>query len=230
MLSKLVVVFDLDDTLYKEIDFLKSAYVEIAEALIESTNIHGASEALFNKMLFYYFQGENVFSKILNEYHVTDFTIKDLLEIYRNHNPSIVLSLETLSILNYLKENNSTIGIITDGRKIQQRSKIEALGLYEYTDLIVISEEIGSEKPNLKNYQIFENEYSEKDFKFLYVGDNLKKDFVTPNKLGWYTVCLRDKEGLNVHSQDVLVADEFLPKYEIDTIGELKDLILSLAI
>ena len=33
MLDKLVVVFDLDDTLYKEIEFLKSAYVEIAKVL-----------------------------------------------------------------------------------------------------------------------------------------------------------------------------------------------------
>ncbi|MDG1697383.1 MAG: HAD-IA family hydrolase [Polaribacter sp.] len=228
MLDKLVVVFDLDDTLYKEIEFLKSAYVEIAKVLTESVKIKVSSKEFFHKMIQYYFEDKNVFSEILNEYQVTAITIKDLLGIYRNHQPSIKLSSETKDMLVFLKENNSIIGIITDGRSIQQRSKIKALGLKTYMDFIVVSEEIGSEKPSLKNYQIFEDKFAEKESKFLYIGDNLKKDFVTPNKLGWDSIFLRDKKGLNVHSQDVLVADEFLPKYEIDTIGELKDLILNI--
>lgn len=120
------------------------------------------------------------------------------------------------------------MGLITDGRSIQQRAKIKALGLNKYLSNIVISEEIGSDKPNLKNYQIFEEKYAEKKFKFLYIGDNLKKDFVTPNKLGWYTICLMDKDGLNVHSQNVLVANKFLPKIKINSIIELKDIIINL--
>ena len=73
--------------------------------------------------------------------------------------PTIVPNISNYDVIcatdgayQYLKENNITIGIITDGRSIQQRSKLEALGLYEYTNQVVISEEIGSEKPNLKNY------------------------------------------------------------------------------
>ena len=42
-----VVVFDLDDTLYKEIDFLKSAYREISDFLCKAYGVKG----LFEKML-----------------------------------------------------------------------------------------------------------------------------------------------------------------------------------
>ena len=73
----------------------------------------------------------------------------------------------------------------------------------------------------MKNYQIFEEKYNKQEYQFLYVGDNLKKDFVTPNKLGWHTICLKDTQGLIVHSQDVLVADEFSPKYVIEKFSEL---------
>ena len=58
-----VVCFDLDDTLYKEIDFVESAYREIAETV-------GHPEAV-SLMLDWYHQGENVFLK-LNQ-HIGQF-------------------------------------------------------------------------------------------------------------------------------------------------------------
>ena len=50
------VIFDLDDTLYAEVDFLKSAYFEIAN-ILDTTN----SELLYQRMLALYCEGKNVF-------------------------------------------------------------------------------------------------------------------------------------------------------------------------
>ena len=54
----MIVVFDLDDTLVKEIDYLKSAFKAIA-VKVDSTN-----DSLFNQMLFWYQNKENVFQNI----------------------------------------------------------------------------------------------------------------------------------------------------------------------
>ena len=47
------IIFDLDDTLYYEIDYLKSAYQEIASRICKEDN------HLYNKMLKLYQEGKN---------------------------------------------------------------------------------------------------------------------------------------------------------------------------
>jgi putative hydrolase of the HAD superfamily len=224
-MSKVLVIFDLDDTLYYEIDFLKSAYFEIANSLAELEEIKSCAEEIFEKMFQLFEDKENVFENIVDKYNISSFTVKDLISKYRNHVPYISLSLNTINILNYLKDNNIEMGIITDGRSKQQRSKINALGLDKYIKYTIISEEIGTEKPNLKNYKIIEDKFRGEDITFYYVGDNLQKDFVTPNKLGWVTVCLRDK-GFNIHSQEIEVPKEYKPAFTIESMYCLRDIIL----
>lgn len=121
-----------------------------------------------------------------------------------------------------MKEGRVRIGLITDGRSVQQRNKIEVLGLKRWIDEedIVISEEFGSEKPALENYAYFMKRYL-KCHDFTYVGDNLKKDFIAPNSLGWMTVCLKD-DGRNIHKQNTKEIDEDMePKRWTEHIGVL---------
>lgn len=59
---------------------------------------------------------------------------------------------------------------------------------------------------------------------YFYIADNVKKDFITPNKLGWTTVCLLDS-GKNIHPQNFNISEEYLPKFRINKIIELKILI-----
>ena len=202
-----VICFDLDDTLYKEIDYLTSAYRKVAEyaagqctGCSDSVNILAIKA--YDRMLDAYREGQNAFGE-LNRFLGLDLPVSDYLYIYRNHKPKIALSEDVVRTLDALKEQGVRIGLITDGRSIQQRSKIEALGLSRWIDAMdmVISEEFGSEKPALANYAYFMERYPE-CHDFTYVGDNLKKDFIAPNALGWQTVCLKD-DGRNIHSQEV---------------------------
>ena len=57
-------------------------------------------------------------------------------------------------------------------------------------------------------------------YKYYYIGDNTKKDFIAPNKLGWETICLRDN-GLNIHQQNFNLDSSFLPKYMINNLAEI---------
>ena len=55
---------------------------------------------------------------------------------------------------------------------------------------------------------------------FYYVGDNTKKDFVTPNKLGWKTICLKD-QGKNIHKQNLRLGNKYLPMSMVDEFQEI---------
>ena len=206
-----VICFDLDDTLYKEIDYLKSAYIEIAESV-------GHPEAA-GQMLGWYLAGENAFKKLIETYGLTA-SVADLLKIYREHYPDIHLDEGVKEFLVGLKEDGAKLGLISDGRSLSQRNKIKALGLEGFFDIEIISEEFGSEKPCLKNYQAVMEKFTWRKV-FVYVGDNPAKDFVAPNQLGWRTVCLaQDKR--NIHKQDMSFGKEFIPHYVIASILELK--------
>lgn len=222
-----VVCFDLDDTLYKEVDYLKSSYKAIATYAAEcccgcyNSPIVLSAKA-YDVMLAAYKEGHNAFEQ-LNAFLGIDLPISEYLQIYRMHKPNISLSEDVVSVLNQLKSSGCIIGLITDGRSVQQRNKVESLGLNRWiTDEdIVISEEFGSEKPAYANYEYFMKRYTCcRDF--TYIGDNLKKDFVAPNALRWQTICLKD-DGRNIHKQDFTsVSLEDMPKV---IIGRLKELL-----
>lgn len=222
-----LICFDLDDTLCKEIDYLKSAYREIAGYAAE--HCHGCSDPVlvvahkaYEAMLTAYREGQNAFEE-LNKFLALELPVGDYLYIYRNHKPKIVLTEDVVQTMDALKAEGVRIGLITDGRSVQQRNKIEALGLSRWIDDedIVISEEFGSEKPALANYDYFMKRYPECQ-DFTYVGDNLKKDFIAPNTLGWQTICLKD-DGRNIHRQEVEgLAGGMMPMLWIDNVTMLR--------
>ena len=205
-----VICFDIDDTLYKELDYLKSAYKEIAASV-------GLPEAA-GQMLDWYQAGENAFKKLIETYNLT-VGIADLLKIYREHYPDIHLDEGVKEFLVGLKKDGAKLGLISDGRSLAQRNKIKALGLEGFFDIEIISEEFGSEKPCLKNYQTVMEKFPERKV-FVYVGDNTAKDFVAPNQLGWRTVCLaQDKR--NIHRQDMSLGKEFMPQRVITNLEDI---------
>ena len=144
-------------------------------------------------MISLYRSKEDVFGYLSSLY---DYPKEQLIATYRNHTPHIEAFQGVLSTFKAIKKKKANIGVITDGRSTTQRSKIIALGLEEYTDKIVISEETGFEKPNRHNFKCIENFFP--NATYYYIADNLKKDFIAPNELGWHTIGLIDN-GLNVH-------------------------------
>lgn len=222
-----VVCFDLDDTLYKEIDFLKSGYRKVSEMVGNRYSLD--AHEVYARLLSWYNQGENPFER-MNEAYGLNNPIGDYLNVYRYHQPSILLSQETISTLDALKYAGSVLGIISDGREITQKQKIEALGLLGLieSDFVFINEDKKYFKPNHWSFDRFMltcyEKYPNAELDFYYVGDNTDKDFLAPNQLGWESICLLD-DGRNIHKQNFELSKEFLPKQTINEIVELLDLI-----
>lgn len=208
-----VVVFDLDDTLYKEIDFVYSAYDHICGLLLEPHE----STIAFPQMTEAFHRGEDVFLQLKEQFKL-DIEILELVEIYRFHFPKIQLAEGARELLAQLNTCGCRLGIITDGRELTQRNKLRALGIEQSFCSIVISESFGSEKPDERNFRVFEDKFP--GCRFVYVGDNFRKDFVTPNRLGWTTIGLAD-DGGNIHSQSIEVPSENLPQHLISSLKSI---------
>jgi putative hydrolase of the HAD superfamily len=200
-------VFDLDDTLYSERDFEKSGIEYVY-------NYFGINHISLDLILN---NRKNWIDQIIDG---TDnqFTKQMVLDIYRNHFPSIQLYNDSKIFLEKLLSQGNEMSLITDGRSITQRNKLRALGIESFFKTIVISEEVNSEKPSENNFKmVMNNRHNEN---YIYIADNPNKDFITPNKLGWTSICLLDR-GQNVHQQNFKLSVDLLPHYTVNSFEEI---------
>lgn len=215
-LNKTVIVFDLDDTLFSEVDYQLSGYKAIQSKI----------QDIYGEDVSFILQGQNkradVLGDVCKELALPDSVKESLLWLYRLHFPDIKLDSDIKLLLDWLEENTMAIAILTDGRSITQRLKLMALGLERFE--AYVSEEWQESKPSLKRFNAIKDKYP-KAKRFLYVGDNLKKDFIAPNALNWLTVGVRD-QGRNIHSQSINVdSPTCLPKVWINNLSELNQIL-----
>jgi putative hydrolase of the HAD superfamily len=207
-------VFDLDDTLYNEIDYLKSAYKYIAFEINPQNK-----DKLYNKMFRIYKAGGDTFHYLIESYPEKKITKENLLYLYRNHYPEISLREGVLRLFKEIKERGGMIGIITDGRSITQRNKLKALGISGLIDSIVISGEFGNEKPDPSLFKSFMKTDSVKQL--YYIGDNVSKDFITPKKLSWCCIGVFNKK--NIRSEEFSnFSMDFFPHFFINKFSEIE--------
>ena len=186
----MVVVFDLDDTLYDEIDFVQSGFWAVAEFLAPDQ-----PEPLKDRM-WNIFENEGsgqVFNKLLLETRIAA-KIDKLVEIYRFHHPHITLSEKTRQLLESTHAMYPT-ALITDGHYLMQKNKFNVMGLERYIDYPVFTDQHSTRKPEEKPYRLVMERFLS-ETKFVYISDNPKKDFIAPRKLGWKTIRYKNPRGI----------------------------------
>lgn len=191
------VIFDLDDTLYSEKQYVKSGYKKIAEYVGHQE----AEEKLWN----YFLEGKPAVDAYLKEIGAENKKA-ECLDIYRSQMPEINLYDGVAELFQSLKENDIKVGIITDGRPEGQRNKIKALGLEELVDDIIITDELGGvqfRKPNDISFRIMQCRWRVPFEQMVYIGDNLAKDFQAPRQLGMRGIYIMNEEGLYTNKEKV---------------------------
>ena len=223
-----MLIFDLDDTLYSEFDFVKSGLQAVAQEAA-ATGLIDREEAL--GILKEAKTTAHGFDHLASILWMADpsraLTVKDFVKVYRTHRPDIKLGPGVRSTLERLRGMGVNMGIITDGRSETQRAKIAALGLGDYIlkRNILISGETGFEKVSQEPFDIMMDRNPDTGV-FIFLGDNPAKDFRWPNRLGWVTVQLDARSpDANVHSQLIDVPDDYRAKYHISSFPEILDYI-----
>ena len=187
------VVFDLDDTLYSEKKYVKSGYKAVSEILLEVKNAEAKLWKAFKE------KKPAIDELLLSEGIYSNELKQKCPEAYRYHQPDIHLYDYVAEMLLQLRQQGFLLGIITDGRPEGQRAKIKALELERVFDHIIVTDELGGveyRKPNEKSFVLMRDLLGIEYVEMCYVGDNVNKDFIAPEKLGMKSIWFRNKDSL----------------------------------
>lgn len=187
------VIFDLDDTLYSEKEYVKSGYKIVSDYL------GGGYE---DRLWEFFEAGKLAIDELLKELERKDEK-ETVLNLYRTHKPIIHLYPGVAEMIEELKNRGIKVGIITDGRPEGQRNKIEALGLD--IDDVIVTDELGGvqfRKPCDIAFRIMATCWRLNPADIIYVGDNPVKDFQAPRQMGMKSVWFRNVDGLYMQSAD----------------------------
>jgi putative hydrolase of the HAD superfamily len=171
------LVFDLDDTLYIEKDFVMSGYHAVARHLAETKRCPFETALSIMVEAFETNGRHSVFPMLMDRFPEASLSISELIDVYRQHKPAIQLLPGYAELLHKLSRR-FRMGVITDGLPAVQERKVHALGLRRFMDRIIYTWEYGSEKqkPHPLSFSLMLEYLRVEPGSALYIGDNPEKD------------------------------------------------------
>jgi putative hydrolase of the HAD superfamily len=192
------VVFDIDDTLYLERDYVRSGFAAAGAWARTELGVADLGERAWD-----IFEA-GVRGRIFDEALVACGTRADgavvsrLVEVYRSHVPAIEPFPDVAAWLAG-RPADVAVAVVTDGPLASQRAKAAALGLAAWADPIVFTADLGPGrgKPHPAAFVLVEEAMGVPGTACAYVADNPAKDFAGPRSRGWRTVRVRREGGLH---------------------------------
>lgn len=184
----MVLVFDLDDTLYEELAYVRSGLRAVADYLVpiigvSKRNIIAAMEIELQM------NRQGIFDRLLlKNGKYTKKLVQNCVRVYRSHEPSLTLFPEARACLALF--HDYPIYIVTDGNKLVQRKKVLALGLDGLIRRCFYTTAHGIERCKPSPYCFEKICQLEKipPREVVYIADNPHKDFIGIKPLGFQTI------------------------------------------
>lgn len=231
------LVFDMDDTLYNQLSIFESAYDEVFKrydnfnvADIFRENVKYAGEC-FEKKEAGIMTTEEMYryriTKAFSDYSVnisTEDSVK-FQQSYMKHQKLIKITEGIEEVLDYGKENNITMAIITNGPDEHQTKKINLLGLNRWFDEehIFISGCLKIAKPDIGIFKHVEDKLNLNIEHTYYVGDSLTHDVIGAKKAGWKMIWMNRMN--NELPKDFPVVPDYIINDDRDLVKLLKKLL-----
>lgn len=208
MMVKKAVLFDLDDTLYdykpahkralvetfkilkKEIDISKKKFDELFTLSKNEIKYELSGTASSHNRILY-------FQRLIEKTHKT-VEPKIVLKLYQTYWDTFLKHMKlkkgVLSTLKELKKQKLKIALVTDLTTHIQLRKIKGLGITNYIDALVTSEDAGREKPSAIMFLLALNKLNVLPEESIMIGDNLIKDIEGANAVGIDSVAITNKK------------------------------------
>lgn len=235
MTTKKVVLFDLDNTLYEYEPVHKKALKNVYEVLSKEIKISytrflklykianseikrelAGTASAHNRILY--------FQRIIEKTHNTIDT-NIILKLYNaywnNFLKNMKIKKDVILTLKRLKKMGLKTAIVSDLTTNIQLRKMSKLKITPYIDVLVTSEEAGSEKPHSIMFLSALNKLNVLPKDAIMIGDNTFTDIEGANSVGLDTVLITNKKSDTYHYSQ----DYEKPNYTIKNISEILKLI-----
>lgn len=213
------VVFDMDDTLFWERDYVSSGFAYVARLASRSED---EARVLVNWLEDAFEAGArgDTFNRLLAAHPklAERVSVATLVDAYRAHQPTIALASGVEEVLDRLHVHGVKLGILSDGPLASQSAKVRRLRLERWCEPIVLTESLGTAfaKPSVLGFRSIGEQWGVPPAGLAYVGDNPAKDFVSPRSLGWLTIRLRHRAQLRFAAES--------PSAEYEAAVQIEDL------
>ncbi len=190
-----MVVFDLDDTLYPEAEFVRGGFRAAGARLDALQGRATGAEEVFLDIL----EQEGV-SKVFDKGLQTlglpcdPERIAALVEAFRGHKPDIRPFSGVPEFLERLHGRGFRLGLLSDGPLAVQQAKWRALGLQGWFEAVVFTDALGgreSWKPDPAGFEAVERLSGLSGQDLVMVGDRPHHDLVPAAARGWRAVRMR---------------------------------------
>ncbi|NTR68428.1 HAD family hydrolase [Enterococcus faecium] len=203
------VVFDVDDTMYDQQQPFRNAVKRVVP-LVSDEDMHPLyirfrhhSDENFPKVMagewtLEYMRAHRISQSLkdLDYPHITEEEGLLLQKIYEEELDNICLHEEVKKTLDFLKEKNVPLGIITNGPTDHQTKKLKQLQLNNWipSHNMLVSQATGFQKPEKEIFQLAEKEFHMLPGETLYVGDNYDNDVLGAKSADWQALWFNHRE------------------------------------
>ena len=173
------VIFDLDNTIYRETDYLFPAYHAIGIHVAEKDNIDApdAGEFLINNFL--KSGRKNLFDKFIQHFNIRNTGIEEMMNILRTNKPEEKIEIfpGIRKILDTLLLQQKKIFVLTNGNPSQQRNKIACIDWGKiFNDITFVFADEIKRKPSPESVEFILKKHELDTANVLLIGDDISDE------------------------------------------------------
>jgi putative hydrolase of the HAD superfamily len=205
------VIFDLDNVLYNERDYIFAAFHSIARFLSERCRY--SKDEVYSKLVCDFEKKGSLyprlFNDVLNDFGLDQNLVPEILRLYATVDAKIELFPAASSMLLSLRGFGLKLALVTNGSIRIQSNKIRLLGVEKFFGVVVFARETPSskEKPHPDAYINALQKLGVRAEETVCVGDNPYTDFWGAKQMGIRTVRFLCGEFKDVHLSEAYEAD-----------------------
>jgi len=184
------LIFDMDDTLYPERQFIRSGCRAVA-AYVERRFDVPLDDAL-GTLLDALRRGRRrqALQALCGVHGLPLGVVPSLVDVIRGHAPTLRLPASSIETLIAARAGGWRIGVLTNGRPDIQARKVAALGLRAFVDQVIFAEDWGSGrgKPEPEPFAVVLERLQARPATSVFVGDDPWCDIFGARRAGLHTI------------------------------------------
>jgi HAD superfamily hydrolase (TIGR01509 family) len=131
---------------------------------------------------------------VARKFNASDVQVSFIQDLINKYDHKRILNLELIEVIKDLKKKNYKIGILSN-YSITLREKLTRLNIIDLFDEMIISSEVGLQKPQPEIFEIVFNKFNIKNSEMIFI-DDTKKSLEGAEKIGYIPVLYINNETL----------------------------------